>query len=160
NSRGTHRRVRCRTSEVVHLFPGSTHSRHCPPRIYTLLKRNSIGVFGGSRKSKPRRYSFRSSLMLLAALSIATRPADQVPVRQKEGVTHGSLSLRSLDGKKLAEGESTETTHGDIVADHLDIPFSRWCWLLRAVKASIEVGISVVLINILLQIWFLRGQPC
>ena len=61
--------------------------------------------------------------MLLAALSIATRAADQVPVRQKEGVTHGFLSLRSLDGKKLAEGESTETTHGDIVADHLIFRF-------------------------------------
>jgi len=56
-------------------------------------------------------------------LSILTRAADQVPVRQKEGLTHGFLSLRSQDDKKLAEGESTETTQGDIVTNHLVFRF-------------------------------------
>ena len=46
-----------------------------------------------------------------------------MPVRQKEGVTHGFLSLRSQDGKKLAEGESAETTQGDIVTNHLVFRF-------------------------------------
>jgi len=62
-------------------------------------------------------------VVLLAAFSVPTRAADQVPVRQKEGVTHGFLSLRSLDGRKLAEGESTETTQGDTVTGHLVFRF-------------------------------------
>lgn len=52
-----------------------------------------------------------------------TRAADQVRVRQKEGLTHGWLSLRSLDDKKLAEGESTEIAHGDMVTNHLVFRF-------------------------------------
>jgi len=60
---------------------------------------------------------------LLAALSIPIPAADQVPVRQKEGLTHGFLSLRSLDDKKLAAGESTETTQGDIITNHLVLRF-------------------------------------
>lgn len=78
---------------------------------------------GAARKTDRRRRSFPCRLVLLAALSIPTPAADQVAVRQREGVTHGFLSLRSLDDKKLAEGESTETTHDDIVTAHLVFRF-------------------------------------
>jgi hypothetical protein len=84
------------------------------------LKKNSIVVCG---KSNPHRCFFSVCVVLLAALSLPTGAADQVPVRQKEGLTHGFLSLRSLDGKKLAEGESTETTQGDVVTNHLVLRF-------------------------------------
>ena len=109
--------------DVCHLFPGRTHTQYCLQRIYVFLKKNSIVVGGTSRKSNPLRCFFGLCAVLLAALSIPTRAADQVPVRQKEGLTHGFLSLRSLDGKKLAEGESTETTQGDIVTNHLVLRF-------------------------------------
>ena len=107
---------------VRHFFPGRTHSQHCPPRIYIFLKRNPIAVCAALRKSRPRRGRF-GCYVLLAALYVLTRAADQVPVRQKEGLTHGFLSLRSLDDKRLAEGESTVTTQGDIVTNHLVFRF-------------------------------------
>lgn len=92
-----------------------------PLRIYIFLKTNSIAP---PRKGKSRRHWLGYCVMLLAALSLPVRAADQVPVRQKEGVTHGFLSLRSLDNKKLAEGESTETTHGDMITGHLVFRFA------------------------------------
>jgi hypothetical protein len=49
--------------------------------------------------------------------------AEQVPVRHKEGLMHGFLALRSLEGKTLADGEMTQTTDGDRVTSHLIFRF-------------------------------------
>jgi len=45
--------------------------------------------------------------------------ASDVPVRYKEGLTHGFLVLSSVDGNPLAEGDSTEVVHGNQVTNHL-----------------------------------------
>jgi hypothetical protein len=49
--------------------------------------------------------------------------AEQVPVRHKEGLMHGFLTLRNLEGKTLADGEMTQTTEGDRVTSHLIFRF-------------------------------------
>jgi hypothetical protein len=49
--------------------------------------------------------------------------ADQVPVRHVEGLMHGFLALRTLEGKRLADGEMTQVAEGDRVKGHLIFRF-------------------------------------
>ncbi len=63
---------------------------------------------------------------LLAAavlLNCAEFRAEPVPVRHTEGLVHGFLVLRTLDGKTLAEGDLTEHADGDVVTNHLVFHF-------------------------------------
>src|SRR5207247_2829615 len=48
---------------------------------------------------------------------------DQIPVRHMEGRMHGFLALRTLDGKRLADGEMTQIAEGDRVTSHLIFRF-------------------------------------
>src|SRR5436853_5899782 len=41
--------------------------------------------------------------------------ADSVPVLHKEGLMHGFLVLRTLDGKAIADGQLTQDARGDRV---------------------------------------------
>ncbi|HEV7512459.1 MAG TPA: hypothetical protein VGO27_12235 [Candidatus Acidoferrum sp.] len=68
------------------------------------------------------RFWFRLLVALLAcAAPFQTIPmaAEQVRVRHMEGLMHGFLALRSLDGKRLADGEMTQIAEGDRVTSHL-----------------------------------------
>ncbi len=49
--------------------------------------------------------------------------ADQVPVRHMEGLMHGFLALRTLDGQRLADGEMTQVAEGDRVTSRLIFRF-------------------------------------
>src|SRR5437016_1726514 len=49
--------------------------------------------------------------------------AEQIAVRQPEGLMHGFLALRTLDGKLLADGEMTQNSRSDRVTDHLVLRF-------------------------------------
>ncbi len=49
--------------------------------------------------------------------------AEQVSVRHTEGLTHGFLALRTLDGKTIADGEVTQYAEGDVVKTHLVFHF-------------------------------------
>src|SRR5437899_10691089 len=49
--------------------------------------------------------------------------ADQGPVRHMEGLMHGFLALRTLDGKRLADGEMTQVPEGDRVTSRLIFRF-------------------------------------
>src|SRR5882757_5765285 len=67
---------------------------------------------------------------VLAALLACAAPfqtisltAEQVPVRHMEGLMHGFLALRSLDGKRLADGEMTQIAEGDRVTSRLIFRF-------------------------------------
>src|SRR5438477_518108 len=66
-------------------------------------------------------------LAILLACALVLKPgaisAEQVHVQQKEGLMHGFLALRTLDGKKLADGEMTQTTEGDRLTDNLIFHF-------------------------------------
>src|SRR5438876_6140531 len=64
---------------------------------------------------------------VLLACALPLQPngltAEQVPVRHKEGLMHGFLALRTLEGKKLADGEMTQVTEGDRLTDDLIFRF-------------------------------------
>src|SRR5438876_4221096 len=67
---------------------------------------------------------------MLAVLLACTAPfqtipltADQIPVRHMEGLMHGFLALRTLDGKRLADGEMTQIAEGDRVTSRLVFHF-------------------------------------
>src|SRR5438105_14577068 len=64
-------------------------------------------------------------LAILLACAVGTIPltGDEVHVQHKEGLMHGFLALRTLDGKKLADGEMTQTTEGDRLTDNLIFHF-------------------------------------
>jgi hypothetical protein len=49
--------------------------------------------------------------------------ADAVPVRQTEGLLHGFLVLRTLNGDGLATGDLTQVTNGDRVTSNLVFRF-------------------------------------
>src|SRR5436309_7769292 len=59
-----------------------------------------------------------AALLLTNALS-----AEQVSVRHMEGLLHGFLALRTLEGKSLADGELTQVAEGDRVRSHLIFHF-------------------------------------
>jgi hypothetical protein len=67
------------------------------------------------------------SLAILVLFSIVLRPtnliAAPVVVRHKEGVTHGFLVLRTLDGKALAVGDLIQVTHDEQVTTQLTLHF-------------------------------------
>jgi hypothetical protein len=67
---------------------------------------------------------------LMAALLVCaaqfhgiTATGEQVRVRHTEGLMHGFLALRTLDGKRLADGEMTQVAEGDRVTSHLSFHF-------------------------------------
>src|SRR5438270_8142450 len=69
---------------------------------------------------------FRMLALLLAGIvPFHTIPltADQIPVRHMEGLMHGFLALRTLDGKRLADGEMTQIAEGDRVTSRLVFRF-------------------------------------
>ena len=47
----------------------------------------------------------------------------QVPVQHREGLAHGFLTLRSLDGKLVADGDLIQDVHGDKVTSRLVFHF-------------------------------------
>jgi hypothetical protein len=69
-------------------------------------------------------FSFRM-LAILLACAVGTIPltGDEVRVRHKEGLMHGFLALRTLDGKRLADGEMTQVPEGDRVTSRLIFRF-------------------------------------
>src|SRR6266571_4731652 len=75
---------------------------------------------------KLRHFWFRVLAVLLAcAATFETIPltGDQVHVRHMEGLMHGFLALRTLDGKRLADGEMTQVPEGDRVTSRLIFRF-------------------------------------
>ena len=56
-------------------------------------------------------------------LSMQYLVAEPVPVRHVEGLVHGFLLLRTLDGTTIAHGDLTEIANGDQVTTHLVFHF-------------------------------------
>jgi hypothetical protein len=69
----------------------------------------------------------RVRFLVAVLVSCGTIPkpllADAVPVRQTEGLLHGFLVLRALNGDSLATGDLTQVTHGDRVTSELAFRF-------------------------------------
>jgi hypothetical protein len=68
---------------------------------------------------------FRLSLAVAAslALNVGGLWADMVPVRHTEGLVHGFLVLRTLDGATLADGDLLQTARGNVVTSRLVFHF-------------------------------------
>ena len=74
---------------------------------------------------------FRCSCLAILSLCLVFSPpavnlalGELVSVHRAEGVTHGFLTLRSIDGKRLADGEINQYAEGDLVRSHLVFNFS------------------------------------
>jgi hypothetical protein len=68
----------------------------------------------------------RSLLLAVVACSLSSPSAvsaEEVGVRHTEGLVHGFLVLRTMEGNTLAEGDLTELAHGDTVTNHLVFHF-------------------------------------
>ena len=75
-----------------------------------------------------QRSGARSRLIaILLACAAMLQPnallADTVPVRHTEGLMHGFLVLRTLEGKAIADGQMTQDARGDRVTTHLIFRF-------------------------------------
>lgn len=66
-----------------------------------------------------RRLAIATAVLLVATLS----PAEQVGVRHTEGLVHGFLSLRTLDGQPLADGDLLQNVRGGRVTSRLVFHF-------------------------------------
>jgi hypothetical protein len=66
-----------------------------------------------------------SAILLACAATLQPNAVlgDTVAVRYKEGLMHGFLVLRTLDGKAIADGEMTQEARGDRVTSHLIFRF-------------------------------------
>src|SRR4029077_2167427 len=60
---------------------------------------------------------------LFALFSRSALYAEEVRVRHTEGLVHGFLVLRTLEGSPLAEGDLTEVADGETVTNHLVFHF-------------------------------------
>src|SRR5262245_40450703 len=66
-------------------------------------------------------YAALSAASLLLNAAIAS--AEAVAVREREGLVHGFLSLSTLEGKVLADGDLFQTADGDRVTSKLAFRF-------------------------------------
>ena len=60
---------------------------------------------------------------ILGLICVAGLSAEPVPVRHTEGIVHGFLALRELDGTTIADGDLIQNAHGDRVTVRLDFHF-------------------------------------
>src|SRR5207253_6942525 len=79
-------------------------------------------------RKEPRHSDSRSSwIAILLACAAVLQPnallADTIPVRHTEGLMHGFLVLRTLEGKALADGQMTQDAQADRVKTHLIFRF-------------------------------------
>ncbi len=66
-----------------------------------------------------------AAILAFCGAALLSNPllAQPVPVRQHEGLIHGFLVLRALNGDSLATGDWTQTAHGDRVTSNLVFRF-------------------------------------
>src|SRR5438046_4194846 len=62
-------------------------------------------------------------LACAAMLQPSALSAELIPVRHTEGLIHGFLVVRSLEGKAVADGQMTQDARGDRVTNHLIFRF-------------------------------------
>ena len=76
-----------------------------------------------STKTGRVRFRFVAALAACAALSPRALSAEPVAVRFSEGIVHGFLALRTLDGAHVANGDLIQTARGDRVTTRLVFRF-------------------------------------
>jgi hypothetical protein len=76
----------------------------------------------------PEGYSLRNRFLgplfaLTATVFPGATAAEVIPVRYQEGLAHGFLALRTLEGKTLADGDLIQSVRGDRVTSRLVLRF-------------------------------------
>ncbi len=66
---------------------------------------------------------FAAAVTAVLALAAATPTAEPVPVRYAEGLVHGFLTLRTLDGTLIANGDLIQSARGSRVTSRLVFHF-------------------------------------
>ena len=79
-------------------------------------------------RTELQRLGARSTLIaMLLACAAMLQPnalfAETIPVRHTEGLIHGFLVVRTLEGKAVADGQMTQDARGDRVTTHLIFRF-------------------------------------
>ena len=64
-----------------------------------------------------------SAVLLASAILTSTASGEPVPVRHTEGLVHGFLTLRTLNGTTLADGDLIQTARGATVTSRLVFRF-------------------------------------
>jgi hypothetical protein len=78
----------------------------------------------GNRRLIPKPLPlFQAALVAVAVLFPVRIAGDTVPVRFREGIVHGFLALRTLDGAPLADGDLLQTARGNTVTSRLVFRF-------------------------------------
>jgi hypothetical protein len=72
---------------------------------------------------RSRSVMFGAVMSLYILVFIATALSAQVPVRHQEGLVHGFLALRTLQGETLADGDLIQNVRGDRVTSRLVFHF-------------------------------------
>src|SRR5205823_6912630 len=92
--------------------------------LLRMSRRNDSKVRSSTngRRWRPAR-ARRAALLSLVfgcfgMLNLIASSAEQVPVGRTEGLTHGFLVVRTLEGKTLADGELSQYAEGDVVKTH------------------------------------------
>lgn len=67
--------------------------------------------------------TFLLALLMTISLGSESASAEQVSVGHSEGLAHGFLVLRTLEGKTLADGEITQLPSGHLIKTHLVFHF-------------------------------------
>ena len=79
------------------------------------------------RKERQHPGSQSRAIAVLLTCAAVLQPnallADTVAVRHTEGLIHGFLVLRTLEGKDIADGQMTQDAQGDRVTSHLTFRF-------------------------------------
>ena len=68
----------------------------------------------------------RSAAALLAGFALLgadRNPDEAIAVRFPEGITHGFLTVSTLDGKRIGDGDVIQTARGDQVTNHTVLQF-------------------------------------
>lgn len=98
------------------------HGSTSVPGMQTPLDFAKVPLTESRRKIMPRA---ALALLVGCALTLVSAQllAEQVAVLHSEGITHGFLALRTLEGKTLADGEITQFAEGELVRTHLVFHF-------------------------------------
>src|SRR6266403_5898815 len=94
----------------------------------TLRFNKAKGFTCDVRANHARFWSFGASICFILLLARLVQPsevaAESVVVRYPEGVSHGFLVLRTLEGTTIADGESTQVAQGDRVTNRMWFKFT------------------------------------
>ncbi len=78
------------------------------------------GIAAGNRYAKARK---RCVATITLIFCLASAVSGQVPVQHKEGLVHGFLVLRTLEGETIADGDLVQNVRGDRVTSRLTFHF-------------------------------------